>query len=102
MPNEEKKPRRSPSRINLFIRVAIFAFLVFSVVMVVSQQLEFLSLEEKSEAAAAQIDALEKDVEEIRAELDAPFDDKYVERKARELLGYHLPDEILYYNSLVK
>ena len=93
---------RKPPRANLFIRLALLAFFLFGVIMVASQQLEYLSLDEKAAGYEKQIVALEEDIGEINDKLSQPYDDGYIERSARSLLGYHMPDEILYYSSLLK
>jgi len=42
----------------------------------------------------------EDEIEELKSKLAEPLDDDYVIKMAREKLGYHLPDEIIYYNDL--
>jgi cell division protein FtsB len=49
-------------------------------------------LEEKREE-------LEIEIEELTFLLDQPVDYDYIVRVAREKLGLHLPDEIVYYND---
>ena len=63
-------------------------------------QIQFNRLNEERKVLTEQVEEYREDIEELKAEIERPFDDEYVIRVAREKLGYHLPDEIIYYNDL--
>lgn len=93
---------RSSFRVNLFIRLALLTFLLFGVVTVVSQQLSYLSLEEQQAEYEKKIARLNDEINELNDRLNEPYDDEYIEKEARAMLDYHMPDETLYYSSIIK
>lgn len=90
----------SNSRTNLFVKIAVSVMVVVCLVTILRLQIQFNQLNEDRKTLEQQVKAYSADIEELQAELDAPFDDEYIIRVAREKLGYHLPDEIIYYNDL--
>ena len=51
-------------------------------------------------ALRAAIADTEQNIEALQDQLEAPFDDDYVIRIAREKLNLSLPQEIIFYNDL--
>jgi len=96
----KKKVEEEQQKPSFFAKALFFAFIGFCAVTLVSQQLNFSSLNEQEEKLRAEIAMLEEDVEEIQDDLNRPFDDEYVKKVARAKLNYHLPEEIIYYNDL--
>ncbi|MBR5516290.1 MAG: septum formation initiator family protein [Clostridia bacterium] len=90
----------SSNRTNLFVKVAVSVMVIVCLVTILRLQIQFNQLNEDRKELEAQVKAYAADIEELQAELDTPFDDEYIIRVAREKLGYHLPDEIIYYNDL--
>lgn len=88
------------SRTNLFIKIAVSVMVVVCLVTILRLQIQFNQLNEDRKLLKEQVKEYSADIEELQAELDAPLDDEYIIRVAREKLGYHLPDEIIYYNDL--
>ncbi len=95
---EEVKVRKK--RGSFLLKVAIFVFAVFLVVMLVVQGTSI-------GAKRAELAALEKEIEEqrlvndgLRYELEneAAGSDEYAERIARRELGYVYPGERVFYN----
>ena len=89
-------------KVNFFIKLSVFIFIVFCSVTIVVQQFEFNALTREKEQLSMKIDEYTKKVDELKEELDEPFDDEYVIKVAREKLNYRLPDEIIFYNDLAK
>ncbi len=88
------------TRTNIFVRLAVIIVIIVCLITILKLQIQFNKLNEEKKLLQAQVDEYEEDIEELRAEIERPFDDEYVIRVAREKLGYHLPDEIIYYNDL--
>lgn len=88
------------SKTNLFVKIAIVIVVVVCLVTILKLQIQFNQLNEERKILEAQVNEYVEDIEELKAEIERPFDDEYVIRVAREKLGYHLPDEIIYYNDL--
>ncbi len=88
------------TRTNIFVRIAVIIVIVVCLITILKLQIQFNKLNEEKKILAAQVEEYQEDIEELKAEIERPFDDEYVIRVAREKLGYHLPDEIIYYNDL--
>lgn len=85
-----------------FFRVLVFAMIIIGIVSVVKLQLEYNSLKVRRDALAAEIQATAERIEMLETTLDAPFDDEYIIKIAREKLNLRLPEEIVYYNNLIQ
>lgn len=88
------------TRTNIFVRIAVIIVIVVCLITILKLQIQFNRLNEEKKVLTAQVNEYREDIEELKAEIERPFDDEYVIRVAREKLGYHLPDEIIYYNDL--
>lgn len=89
-------------RLNIFVKVAIITFICFCIATIVGQQFEYNSLCETEDEINSHIEELRIDIEELEEMIDQPYDDEYVKKVARKSLGYHMPEEIIYYNDLAK
>ena len=80
----------------------IVAMMIIGIVSVVRLQLDYNSLKIRRDALAEEIQATAERIEMLETTLDAPFDDEYIIKIAREKLNLRLPEEIVYYNNLVQ
>ena len=85
-----------------FFRVLVFAMIIIGIVSVVRLQLDYNSLKIRRDALAEEIQATAERIEMLETTLDAPFDDEYIIKIAREKLNLRLPEEIVYYNNLIQ
>ena len=76
--------------------------MIIGIVSVVRLQLDYNSLKIRRDALAEEIQATAERIEMLETTLDAPFDDEYIIKIAREKLNLRLPEEIVYYNNLVQ
>lgn len=88
------------TRTNLFVKAAILFIILVCVFTILKLQVQFNGLNETRKELKDELNKYSDKVEELEDEIAQPFDDEYVIRVAREKLGYHLPDEIIYYNDL--
>ena len=88
------------TRSNIFVKIGITVVIVVCVITILRLQIQFNKLNDEKKLLQDQVLDYQEDIEELKAEIERPFDDEYVIRVAREKLGYHLPDEIIYYNDL--
>ncbi len=88
------------TKTNLFVRIALVVLVLVCVITILRLQIQFNKLNDEKKVLEAQVEEYSDDIEELKSEIERPFDDEYVIRIAREKLGYHLPDEIIYYNDL--
>lgn len=85
--------------IRVILRLIPIVLLICAVAIFVTGLLHYGELERERDALISRIDELEEEVEELEYLLDSPVDYEYIIRVAREKLGLHLPDEIVYYND---
>ena len=84
---------------NLLIRVAAALFIVLCLVTIIELQVRMNNLNSEKEKLEMQISDLKEDVAELEYRYSQPFDDSYAAKAAREILGYHFPDELLFIND---
>ncbi len=85
---------------NLIVKFAVLCVVVILIFAVINIQIELNELKQKKQELIAQIGDVEDTIEEINIRLDTPITDDYIERVAREQLGYRKNGEIIFYNDL--
>lgn len=85
---------------NLIVKFAVLCVVVILIFAVINIQMQLREQNRKREELVNQIDAVEDIIEEITIRLDAPVNDEYIERVAREKLGCRKEGEIIFYNDL--
>jgi len=96
------KKRNFKKRSSFFTRAVVCAFVVFCGVTLFSQQIEFSELDAEKRELNNSIYIAEENIEELTENLARPMDDEYIKQIARLRLNYHMPDEIIFYNDLLK
>ncbi|MBR0232349.1 MAG: septum formation initiator family protein [Clostridia bacterium] len=66
----------------------------------INLQVQIRDLRVEREKRAAQLQTLQDSIDELELRIATPIDDKYIERIARDRLGYRKPGEIIYYNDI--
>lgn len=75
----------------------MFVMLVFAVINV---QMKLNDLKKNRQALEEQIEEVKDIIDEVTVRLNAPVDDEYIERVARDELGLRREGEIIFYNDL--
>ncbi len=88
-----------PIRMTLFMKLALLAFVVFSLITILQLRMEYNRLDKQGAELQARIDDARDNIEELNERLDEEFDDEYIERIARDQMNYCRPDEIVIYND---
>ena len=82
----------------------IYGFLavlfVFAVVFFVWSLMKYNKIMEDKKEDEAYVDQLQDEIEELEYLLNAPLDDAFKIRIAREKIGMCFPDEIIFYTEL--
>lgn len=89
-------------RLNIFVNAAIVTFICFCVASIVEQQFIYNGLCVEEEELEQQVLERTEELEELEELLRYDFSDDYIKKIARKSLGYHMADEIIYYNNLSK
>lgn len=87
---------------NLLIKLAALIFFVFCLVTIIKQQFEFNEMKEEHKQLEEKIEEYTEKIEALKEEINKPFDEEYIKKYAREKLNYRMPEEILFYNDLIK
>lgn len=88
------------AKTNKFVLIAALVVMLVCLITIIRLQINFNALDKEKEELSKQVAQYADEIEDLKNEIARPFDDEYVMRVAREKLGYHLPDEIIYYNDL--
>ncbi len=89
-------------RLSLPIKLALLVAFVFLIVTLVSSRMELDELETERKKLELQIDNVNEEIASTQNRLNSPFDDSYITKLAKEKFNYCRPDEIIFYNNLIK
>lgn len=89
-------------RTNLFVKAAVCFFLVFAFVTILNLSMQVSTLKEKQGQLEVQVYEKKLAVEQLKDEYAQEMDEEYIQKIAREELGYRMPGEVVYYNDLTK
>ena len=84
---------------NTFIRMTMFALILFCGILFVTLRLENNALAAKAEDLRDQAEVLKEDINELKADLERPFDAEYIAEVAQEKLGLRYPQEVVFYTG---
>ena len=85
---------------NFIVRAAIAFMLILLVFAVINIQMKLNTLKQNRKALEAQVEEVVDIIDEINVRLDTPVTDEYIERVARDELGYRREGEIIFYNDM--
>lgn len=105
--NEQKEQQNhvdesSKSGMKVLLRCGLIAIVVISLCTFVSGVMIYNANQEKIKELEQQIDDKQEQVDELKFLLDSPIDFDYIVRIAREKLGLHFPDEIIFHKDTNK
>ena len=88
------------SGIWLAVRIFVVLLLLFSVIFFFRSLMQYNKTMESKAEKQEYLAALSDEVEQLRYLVDAPLDDAFKIRIARERLGMCFPDEIVYHTGI--
>jgi len=80
-------------------RVALIAVVLVLIIGAVSFRMKQNELAEKAAVLEEQKNTLQNHVDEMKTDLESPFDEEYVAKIAKDKLGLRYPQEIVYYGN---
>ena len=89
---------RSP--VSIAIRVFLGLMLVFSIIIFMWSIMRYNDINEEKEKKEKYLSELSEDVDKLEYLVNAPMDDAYKIRVARERLGMCFPDEIIFHTEM--
>ena len=93
---EKNRIRRS----NLIIRVAFTLIFIFLFVSVINLQVKLKDLRDQREELLETMEQRQDEIDKLELRIATPIDEEYIERVAREKLGYRMPNEVIFYNDI--
>lgn len=84
---------------NTFIRMAMLALILFFGILFVTLRLENNALATRADDLREEAELLREDINELKADLDRPFDAEYIAEVAQEKLGLRYPQEVVFYTG---
>lgn len=84
---------------SMLIQGFLILLFVFAVTFFLWSLMKYNKMIEENKEDRAYVEQLNDEIEELQYLLDAPLDDAYKIRIAREKLGMCFPDEIIFYTQ---
>ena len=81
------------------VKAFLALLLVFAIVYFLWSLMQYNEAMEKKSEKEAYLAELKNDIQQLEYMVDAPLDDEFKIRIAREKLGMCFPDEIIYYGD---
>lgn len=89
-------------KINAFVKVTVAVFMIAAVVLIVKLQFDANSLAAQRDQLQEEIIKNEEKLAELKNHLNSPFNEDYIIEVARKKLNMRLPEEIVFFNDLLK
>lgn len=87
------------SKVNLIVRIFLIFLLVFAIVYFLWSLMQYNDAMETKEEKQAYLESLKDEIQRLEYMVEAPLDDEFKIRIAREKLGMCFPDEIIFYGE---
>jgi cell division protein FtsB len=87
------------SKVHIIVRAFLILLLVFAVVYFLWSLMQYNDAMEKKTEKEEYVAKLKDDIQRLEYMVDAPLDDEFKIRIAREKLGMCFPDEIIFYGE---
>ncbi len=88
------------STASVVIRIFLVLLLLFAIAFFVWSVMKYNDIMEQKQERLARIEELNDEIDRLQYFVDAPLDDAYKIRVAREKLGMCFPDEIIFHTEL--
>jgi len=97
--NESTASTTTKSRRSFILTLAIVAIIAYFVISLISLQVEIRQKSAEVEEAQATLAASEEENAELKEIIAEEDEESYMERIARDVLGYVFPGEQVYYDT---
>lgn len=90
---------KKKSKVQIAVSAFLVFFLVFSLAYFLWSLMQYNEAMDKKQEKEAYVAELKNEIQRLEYMLDAPLDDEFKIRIAREKLGMCFPDEIIFYSN---
>ena len=87
------------SKVYVIVRIFLAFLLVFAIVYFLWSLMQYNDAMETKEEKQAYVESLKDEIQRLEYMVDAPLDDEFKIRVAREKLGMCFPDEVIFYGE---
>ena len=87
------------SKVYVIVRIFLAFLLVFAIVYFLWSLMQYNDAMKTKEEKQAYVESLKDEIQRLEYMVDAPLDDEFKIRVAREKLGMCFPDEIIFYGE---
>ena len=94
MSRNVSKNKRKPR--SLMFRICIFAFVIYASVLLIDMQINMVHRRRQLSELEQRVETQRIANKELERQLGQGMDQEYIERIAREMLGFISPDETVY------
>ncbi len=94
----KKKTKKKGSDRSFILTLALVAIIVYFTISLVSLQIQINQKKQEVEAAKITLSEVQSENEDLKVLQDMEDDESYMEKIARDVLGYVLPGESVYYD----
>ena len=98
--NKKKYFVETKGSASMMIRVFLILLFIFAVAFFLWSLMRYNEIMDQKKENEARIEQMEEDNARLRYLVEAPLDDAYKIRIAREKLGMCFPDEIVFYTEM--
>ena len=95
--DNEKYFEAPKGKLNIAIRAFLILLLVFAIIYFLWSLMQYNEAMAEKAEKEAYVNELKNDIQQLKYMVDAPLDDEFKIRVAREKLGMCFPDEIIYF-----
>ena len=100
MPSKKKYFQKRKTLPSFIIHVFLILFFIFAVAFFLWSLMKYNKIMEDKREDEAYIEQLSDEIERLEYLVEAPLDDAYKIRIAREKLGMCFPDEIIFHSEV--
>jgi cell division protein FtsB len=86
----------------VLLRTLLAVLIISAIGMFITGIMKYNEYQREIELLEAKKDALNDEIDYLEYLIESPVDYDYIVRVAREKLGLHMPDEIVYYTDINK
>lgn len=85
---------------SIFVKLALIVIIAVLIILSVNMLMQYGELVQQKNELSGKIDECREQIEELEYMINAPMDEDYIIRVAKDKLGLVLPEEIIFYTDM--
>ena len=99
-PLQQEAERETKLGLSMLGKIALGVVVMVSLIISISCLMKFNQLEEERKELEADLKKYNEVIGELQEVINSPMDDEFIIQQAKDILGYHLPDENIYHQDV--